>query len=575
KPRVKTATPAGTAHVKSPRSGHNARSAKSRQPAPDKPGTANKNTTGTETSSNNPSSSSAGKTSPAQHARQQSSTPQGHKPLQPKTWMTPTLAAIVGAVGGAVLSLLFVIPLIMSGIFQPDTQADTRTRIASLQKDIDASQDLSAQNQNSLRSTDEQINILREDLIQQQTLLEDQTSRIARTQQEILARQNSQETALEEQTSSLGAQLAALNAIETPPVSIPFDPTPLQRQIADLGAKIDAVAAGASNEDAQKLSADITQVQTRLSALQTQLNQQLQGSDTQLSELATKLAQQGQELATINTLVARNTDQLSQQDMALGALSLTTAELLQATKDLQQTTSEITKAADAAAQIEPQSGQDSLSPQIQQIPFALMSIEIALNNGQPFLYQLESLAAQTSEFDATPELLHAAAEGLAVPDDIAAEFSRLIPVVLSARPGDPNANFIDRVTESIKSILGFRATGLENGDEFENILNQSLAAIKVSDFIEAQTLLGNLPSPMRDNLGQLNQQIGLHATIQSIMSTLNDVQHSIFSPPAPATDSTEASPPPQPTQSGPVSDQQNTSSQNTSNQNTSNNEVAS
>lgn len=433
----------------------------------------------------------------------------------------------------------------MSGVFQPDTQGQTRAQIQALEENLGATQNLSSQNLTSFSGLDNQINKLRQDLTGQNTTAQNQLAQLEQTQKDLIARQAAQESAIAEQISSLKAQVETTNAIELPPTSTPFDPTPLLQQIADLDAKLDAIAAGASNEDAQKLSADIAQMQNELSAVQIQLDQRGQNWDTQFVQLNEKLDQQSERFDTINSLITQNSDQLKQQDLLLSGLSLSTAELMQTTNELQQTTQEISDAAKTAELSDVQSDPISATPvQIQQIPFALMSIEIALNNGQPFLYQLESLAAQTKGLDTNPELLHAAADGLAIPGEIAAEFDRLIPVVLSARPTNPDASYLDRIGDSIKSILGLRATGLENGDEFENLLNQSLAAIKVSDFSKAQLLLDNLPAPMRANLGDLNQQIALHANIQSLMASVNDMQleNTALPPPAPQTQPTQPAP---------------------------------
>ena len=501
----------------SARKSTSAQSPRPAQPSPSSPDSASSNRTGP---------------NPANPDRQ-------HKqPVHPKSWMTPILAAILGAVGGAVLSLLVIIPLIMSGIFQPDTQSQTRAQIKALEENLSATQDLSNRNLREFSGLNEQIGLIRQALMEQNSATQNQLNQLEQNQQELGTRQTVQETTITEQLNSLAAQIQTITALEPAPATTPFDPSPLRRQIADLDAKMEAIAAGASNEDAQKLSADIAQMHTRLNAVQTELEQQIQNWNTQFVQLDEKLDAQNARFETISTLIAQNSNQLEQQDLSLAGLSLSTAELMKTTNELQLSTQEIAEAVKTAQMGNDQNKQvtaNQVAPplaQVQQIPFALMSIEIALNNGQPFLYQLESLAAQTNSLETSPELLHAAADGLAIPDEIAAEFDRLIPVVLSARPSNPDASYLERIGDSIKSILGLRATGLENGDEFENLLNQSLAAIKVSDFTKAQTLLDDLPPNMRAHLGELNQQIKLHARIQSIMSALSAAQQKNTTPPA-------------------------------------------
>ncbi len=506
----------------SARKSTSAQSPRPAQPSPSSPDSASSNRTGP---------------NPATPDRQQK------QPVHPKSWMapswlTPSRAAILGAVGGAVLSLLVVIPLIMSGIFQPDTQSQTRAQIKALEEDLSATQNLSNRNLREFSGLNEQIGLIRQALMEQNSATQNQLNQLEQNQQELGARQTVQETTITEQLNSLAAQIQTITALEPAPATTPFDPSPLRRQIADLDAKMEAIAAGASNEDAQKLSADIAQMHTRLNAVQTELEQQIQNWNTQFVQLDEKLDAQNVRFETISTLIAQNSNQLEQQDLSLAGLSLSTAELMKTTNDLQLSAQEIAEAVKTAQMGNDQNKQvtaNQVAPplaQVQQIPFALMSIEIALNNGQPFLYQLESLAAQTNSLETSPELLHAAADGLAIPDEIAAEFDRLIPVVLSARPSNPDASYLERIGDSIKSILGLRATGLENGDEFENLLNQSLAAIKVSDFTKAQTLLDDLPPNMRAHLGELNQQIKLHARIQSIMSALSAAQQKNTTPPA-------------------------------------------
>jgi hypothetical protein len=87
----------------------------------------------------------------------------------------------------------------------------------------------------------------------------------------------------------------------------------------------------------------------------------------------------------------------------------------------------------------------------------------------------------------------------------------MLPQMLTQRPPTPNANWQQRMLETMKSILALRPIGLTDGDPVENLVAQIEAAINRQDFISATHLINLLPPPMFAALDDIPEQISVMA----------------------------------------------------------------
>jgi hypothetical protein len=101
--------------------------------------------------------------------------------------------------------------------------------------------------------------------------------------------------------------------------------------------------------------------------------------------------------------------------------------------------------------------------------------------------------------------------GLVPPNRIISNFNHILPQMLASRPPTPNANWQQRMLDTMKSVLALRPTSLTGGDPVENLVAQIEAAISRQDFISANHLINLLPLPMYTSLGDISEQVSVMA----------------------------------------------------------------
>ena len=434
-----------------------------------------------------------------------------------KPKFSSTVAAIIGVVGGALLALLLLIPMLMSGVFQPSGQYEKNTeidtRLNTIVDLISTNQQRSGQELvDYLDAMDQQVNTLRQDINQDLGLIQTQIDQISSTQQNLLAQSEN----LNEQNTSLLAQFEIAQA-NTPPITPPFDATTLEESILALSARLDAIAAGASNEDAEKLLTDLSQMQTEVQTLSIGLRtdaQQIETIQKQISEQFLAYEQRMDRLAQLGEEQLELINQQSQSIEELAGSNQTTSNQVTSSQTTSGQTSQGSTQNDT---LQPISLQSSQAYKIQS---DLNSAELALANGQPFLLELQSLKTQLPNLQIPDQIQQAAAIGLPTPSEIISQFNLAIPDMLAVRPAEPRAGWISQIGNSVKSALAIRPTGLTNGDPIENMLNQTLAAVDRADFHTAYSLLEQLPAPMFEVTGDLADQIGQFGNSQNFIDEI-------------------------------------------------------
>ncbi len=384
--------------------------------------------------------------------------------------------AAIGAIGGALLAIIILVPLILSGLLKPLGQSE----ITPLAQRITNTEELITQNLVGFNVMDEQVNALRERLGSQIDGLSAQT-KLLDNQQKTFEQQQAQ---LLQNIDSISQQLTNLPA--SPDIGAEL--TPIQESISNLTTRLNAIAAGSTSEDAAKLGADIAQIQADFLNLPEFIQTQVQaGLVLQNSALKTEIEQIASAMTVLDKRLAP----------AIAAIEANAKNI----STLDQTPSD-----------EVQSNQNQTLQASLYLPLALMGMETALANGQRFDAELQSLALYLPSLEIPALVDEMSLNSRPLPSIIIENFNRTIPAMLSAKPKNPDAGWIQQLGDNMRSLLALRPVGQTEGeqtvgDQTENLVSQIEAAINRSDFTAAANLVSQLPPSMILALGELNSQI--------------------------------------------------------------------
>ena len=422
---------------------------------------------------------------------------------------TSQMPIMLAILGGALLSLLLLIPLIVSGIIRPPANTAITSRISEMENRQTRTEEQIGEALVGFRAINEQFTHLQEqdrsDREQLQTRIDSMERTIAtlRTnQQDFAAARAQSDSALEKLSARLSDLEAGLTSINRSVADLPapFDATPLQQEMASLGARIDAIAAGASTEDAERLSTDVANLQARLEQFDTALQDLGTTTGTRHAATLSALDDMGSRIDELN-------DQVTSATVAAVANKVAIDRVEQDLNRLNTSLREEAARRDQQAAIR----------QVQEVPALLTQIEDALNNAEPFFAGLDELQRLRPDLEISEPLVRAAATGLHSPAMLADEFTRAIPDLLAARPIDPDAPFSQRLGEMLQAILAIRPTSSESTDPVQNLVRQAEQAIADEDFSTASMAIEQLPAPMRNVLGDTAIQISLVAQLRDLI----------------------------------------------------------
>ncbi|VAW13907.1 hypothetical protein MNBD_ALPHA12-1091 [hydrothermal vent metagenome] len=430
--------------------------------------------------------STTGKTSPPPLSSSSGSSSSSGAPAQGSVvW-----AGLAAALGGAGLAIIIMLALLASGILQPLVSPAKSPEFTALRERVGANLELinknlsgaASLNTSLTASLDDKISAQKEQIGALGARMDQQTKQL----QGQIDTLNQRIDDLAGQYQGLSKNVANLNI----PSYTPFDPTPLEDKIALMEARIDAIAAGASSGDAQKLSGE-------LAAIRNQFASQRQ----QLATLKERLDNIEQPIAGLNTQVdeARNTLsqnqlQISQNASAVEALS-TKLGALAPPRDMQ-----------------------NIPTRALQLPLALFGIQSALEQGRPFMVELASLATALPELKIAQNLPKIAKEGLLRPDQIVTRFEQKLPAMLAARPANPNAGWQQTILDRLKSLVALRPSAQEGLGGIDALIVEAENAVKRRDFAAAATAIAQMPAPMQTALGDLGGQIANMGAMETLLN---------------------------------------------------------
>jgi len=248
--------------------------------------------------------------------------------------------------------------------------------------------------------------------------------------------------------SELDARIGEIEAaLATPTDAASADEfAALEANLSDLSARVDALAAGASGEDAQALGGEIAG-----------LRQDVQSALEQIGTAAS-----GEDLASLSErLDALETAAAGQPEL----------DALRAERD-----------------------------RFAQLPSALSGLETAFETGAPFADQLFALNAILPDLSVPDSVTAASATGLPTFSEISDTFSRQIPTILSARAPNDGEDWLTRLAGQAQAALALRPVGDVEGDSFEAIIARAEAGIDRRDAQAALTAIQQLPAPLLTSL---------------------------------------------------------------------------
>ncbi|GEM_PF-727484 len=393
--------------------------------------------------------------------------------------LTPLVAALIGMVGGAALGALLVIALLATGLLRPLLEQPQDPAIDQLASQVTINQEGISESLVGFKALNDQVSSLNQIIDQQTDLLqgglETQRQEVNATLEQVAAQQ-----------AELQGELQTLLNAPQPEPPAPFDPSLLEQSIAELSARLEAIAAGASTDEAQIFADEMAEIRDALNQLET-LNQSLDALSSDLQENRQAVSNAREAAAQALTLAEGNAEELTR----LAAL--------------------VQSQAAAPAPV-------AVAPSSVQIPLALMGLDAALNSGRPFEGELQALGAILPELEIPQHLNEISSRGLLRPNELVSRFNAALPDMLAARPLNPDAGWRDNLWERIKSLLALRPTGETKGNSVEALVANTEAAVNRLDFAAASEALSQLPPPMRLVIADLALQFEARADLDNLVA---------------------------------------------------------
>jgi hypothetical protein len=144
---------------------------------------------------------------------------------------------------------------------------------------------------------------------------------------------------------------------------------------------------------------------------------------------------------------------------------------------------------EVSQQVEEQAGQPDTA-----LIIAASALQAAIDRGQPFMTELETLAALDPDAEQIEALRDMAASGVPTRAEIASELSQAADAMVTAeRPVDPDAGIWDRLVSSAQELVVVRPVGVVEGEGVPQIVARLEAAVAAGDYQTAIAEYETLP----------------------------------------------------------------------------------
>ncbi len=376
------------------------------------------------------------------------------------------LASVYGAFGGAALGVAASFLLALLGFWPQnntvpasEVPAQNLAMISQLQQQLSEFESLSKSNQANISSISA---ILKKDENDFALKLQDINSQLS---QQIEKLQHQIEAQKDQITTQFDEQFASI------------DLGVIENKIAQFDERLNALAAGASNEEAIEFANSIADLKTNIGDL-----------SKSITYINDNIALHNSQIAAIEENITQITEQSASQQASL-------------------------------KQAEEKKAKQSVGAQTQ---LALSSFESAIYSGKSFDLPLSKLSEFLPEFEFSDELKQSAVRGFDDPKNIISEFSALVPEILRARPAAQGASWQERLSDKALSLLALRPTGEVEGDSPIQLVARIETALQKQDFIVANELIKSLPQPMQEALGKVGKKIADFANAQELIKEIKD-----------------------------------------------------
>lgn len=411
------------------------------------------------------------------------------------------LTVVAGAIGGALLALLIIIPLLLSGALQSGNEQ--QKQIDDLAARAGLSEEQTHQSLIGYNTLNEQINSLTNQFASEiekmgagQTNLEAQQSDLVQKWNAIISRQDE--------------LLENINVLQSS-AQIEFDPSVLIEEIRMLNQRIDAIDAGASSADAEMFANDLVQIHNEIEALESTISTKIEG------DIALK----------VQNLIDESTANLQADILAhSGQIEANHSHLNDINTRLDETRAMLVEL-DTRSQISDlgEGLTSSDSSGFSHGSSLALDLERAVTAGEGFDQQLGAYLLNFSEVGISEALMQRSQVGINTQQELIVAFNLVLPKMLAARPGVLDANWLERFGNSLKSLFAIRTTGERDGNPVDNSLNRLQGALGEGNYEDAWYWLGQLPEPMQDALGDVGIQISLLREIGILLGADNELTH--------------------------------------------------
>ncbi len=381
------------------------------------------------------------------------------------------LSIVFGVLGGAVLGVAASFLLALVGLWPQNTApiapvsevpAQNSTLISQLQQQLSEFESLSKSNQSNISSISATLKKDENDFtLKLQEINSQLSQQIEKLQRQIEAQKDQIITQFEGQLASIDLRI-------------------VENQIAQFDERLNALAAGASNEEAMEFANSIADLKTNI------------------SDLSNSIAYINENIALHNTQIVtleNNLDTIVQK--------VETQEI--AMQEAQEADEKKAKQSAKA-----------------QLPLALSSFESAIYNGKSFDVALTDISEVLPELVVPDELKQSAVRGFDDPKNIISEFSALVPAILSARPIAQGASWQEKLSDKALSLLALRPTGEVEGDSPTQLVARIETSLQKQDFIVADELIKSLPQPMQEAAGNVGKKIAEFANAQKFIQEIKN-----------------------------------------------------
>jgi len=376
--------------------------------------------------------------------------------------------ALLGTIGGAILGVIITYSLAFSNLLptpkKPESDiainqeiSNNQSMIANLQKQISTFTEKSNSNENALVAISNQL----------ETIEKTTNTNIEAAQN--IADENNQ--SINEITKNINILQSELQTQSIEFSNTDFDK--IDKQIEIFEEKLNALAVGASSDEATQIAASLSSLRNNEKNLWEQINLikvDLDNNGSNIAELENKL------------------NKLSKQ----------------------------------IAQAKAEANLVKIEPNNQPLSLAVSKFENAIYNGKSFNIPLDAIKTALPDIILPQNLETLAITGLNKPDNIIVEFSNLVPTILRATPSNKDANWRQSLLERSMSILAIRPKGEVTGDNPAQIVARIEAALSERDFRSANDLIKQLPNEMQAATAQTGKKIADFALAQTFAQNIKD-----------------------------------------------------